>query len=249
MNQQVDSQVIEQQLAHRSIRSYTGRPIPPEMLETLIRAGQGAASSSFVQAYSVIRVTRPDVRKTIAEAAGGQIWIERAAEFLVFCADLRRIEAACERAGRGKLEGWAEHGLAAVIDAALMAQNVLLAAESLGLGGVFIGGIRNDPERVAELLEIPRSVVPLFGMCLGWPADAPEVKPRLPVDLILHQDAYRDPPEAAIAAYDVTVADYYASRSATRRSGDWTTTTAAAVQGKTREHMLGFLQRHGFFRR
>jgi nitroreductase len=249
VNRQADSQVIEQQLAHRSIRSYTGDPIPPEMLETLIRAGQGAASSSFIQAYSVIRVTRPEVRRAVAEAAGGQVWIERAAEFLVFCADLRRIEAACERAGRGPLAGWTEHGLAAVIDVALMAQNLLLAAESLGLGGVFIGGIRNDPERVAELLGIPRLVVPVFGMCLGWPADAPEVKPRMPMDLILHQDTYRDPSDEEVAAYDATMAAYYASRSATRKLGDWTTTTATAVQGKTREHMLAFLQRQGLLRR
>jgi nitroreductase len=71
----------------------------------------------------------------------------------------------------------------------------------------------------------------------------------MPVDLILHQDTYRDPPAEAIAAYDATMADYYASRSATRKLGDWTTTTAAAVQGKTREHMLAFLHRQGLFRR
>ena len=243
------TKVIAQQLSHRSIRSYTGEPIRAETLETLIRAGQAAATSSFLQAYSVIRVTRPEVRRAIAEAAGGQAWIEQAAEFLVFCADLRRIDAACRRAGKGELEGYAEHGLAAVIDVALMAQNVLLAAESIGLGGVFIGGIRNDLARVADLLKVPELVVPVFGMCLGWPAGAPEVKPRLPVDLILHQDAYRDPPEQSMADYDAQMADYYRSRSASRRLADWTTATAAAVQGKKRPHIFDFLRRQGFFLR
>jgi nitroreductase len=247
--QQSISAVIDRQLAHRSVRSFTDEPIKAGLLETFIRSGQAAATSSFIQAYSVIRVTRKDLRQAIAEAAGGQVWIERAPEFLVFCADLRRIDAACRRAGRGGLEGYAEHGIAAIVDVALMAQNVLLAAESVGLGGVFIGGIRNDIRRVAELLQVPELVTPVFGMCLGWPAHDPEVKPRLPVDLILHQDAYRDPPLQRITDYDARMADYYRTRSATTKLSDWTTATANAVQGKKREHMLGFLHRQGFFRR
>ncbi len=249
MNSTRGSRLIERQLAHRSVRAFTERPIPPETLEILIQAGQAAASSSFIQAYSVIRVTRPKVRAAIAEAAGGQVWIERAAEFLVFCADLRRVDDACRRAGQGALEGYAEHGLAAVVDVALMAQNLLLAAESLGLGGVFIGGIRNDIQCVADLLKVPRLVVPVFGMCLGWPADEPEVKPRMPVGLILHQDEYEDPPPAAIAEYDALMADYYGVRSSGRKRSDWTSATAAAMQGKKRPHMLTFLQQQGFFRR
>jgi nitroreductase len=240
--------VITQQLAHRSIRTFTEAPIAPELLETLLRCGQAAASSSFLQAYSVIRVTRSEVRRQIAEAAGGQPWIERAAELLVFCADLRRIDAACRRADRGPVEGYAEHGLASIVDVALMAQNVLLAAESVGLGGVFIGGIRNDIQRVSELLKVPELVVPLFGMCLGWPDADPEVKPRMPVDLVLHQDEYRDLPETKIAEYDARMAEYYGRRSSTQKTGDWTTSAAAAVQGKKRPHMLEFLRRQRFFR-
>jgi nitroreductase len=249
MNPTRGSQLIEQQLTHRSVRAFTEQPIPPKILETLIQAGQSAASSSFIQAYSVIRVTRPTVRAAVADAAGGQVWIERAAEFLVFCADLRRVDDACRRAGQGALEGYAEHGLAAVIDVALMAQNLLLAAESLGLGGVFIGGIRNDIQRVADLLKVPRLVVPVFGMCLGWPADEPEVKPRMPVGLILHQDQYQDPPPAAIAEYDALMADYYGARFSGRKRSDWTSNTAVAMQGKKRPHMLDFLQQQGFCRR
>jgi len=179
------SPVIELQISHRSIRRYTGEPIPDELLAALIRAGQGAASSSFIQAYSIIRVTRPAARAAIARAAGNQPWIEQAAEFLIFCADLRRVDAACRHAGAGPLEGRTEYGLAAVVDVALMAQNVLLAAESVGLGGVYIGGIRNDPETVVDQLQIPELVVPVFGLCLGWPAESPEGKPRQPLELIL----------------------------------------------------------------
>lgn len=249
MNTDHTSPVIDRQLSHASVRAFTDEPIKPELFETLIRAGQAAASSSFVQAYSVVRVTRPEARRAIAEAAGGQRWIEQAAEFLVFCADLRRIDGACRRAGRGELEGWSEHGVASIVDAALMAQNVLVAAESVGLGGVFIGGIRNDPQAIVDELKLPHLVVPVFGMCLGWPADRPEVKPRLPLDIVLHQDEYRDPADAEIAAYDATMTAYYRARSANVKAADWSTTTANAMQGKKREHMLAFLRERGFFLR
>jgi nitroreductase len=168
---------------------------------------------------------------------------------LVFCADLKRVDAACRRCGAGPLEGWSEHALTAVVDTALMAQSLLAAAEVLGLGGVYIGGIRNDPQVVVERLGLPEWVMPVFGMCLGWPAESPEVKPRQPLGLVLHQDRYRDPDPALVADYDRTLGDYYAARGANPRRCDWSSTTAKAVQGKKREHLLPFMQRLGFFRR
>lgn len=238
---------IKTLLAHRSIRKFKNQPIETETLELLIRCGQAAASSSFIQAYSVIRVSDAGHRRQIAEAAGGQQWINEAAEFLVFCADLKRIETACVQQGLGKLEGHTEHFLAATVDVALMAENVLLAAESLQLGGVFIGGIRNNPALVAELLELPAQVFPVFGMCLGWPDADPEVKPRLPVSAVLHQDRYQQERiDSDIADYDRQMQEYYRQRSSNNRVSDWSTQTARAVQGKQREHMLAFLQARGF---
>jgi nitroreductase len=235
------------QLRHRSVRRFEDRPLEPGQLEQLVRCGQAAATSSFIQAYSIIRVTRPGARAAIAAAAGGQAWIEQAAEFLVFCADLRRINAACERTGQGSLAGFSEHALAAVVDVTLMAQNLFLAAESQGLGGVYIGGIRNDPQVIADRLGLPERVVPVFGMCLGWPAQDNAVKPRMPVDCVLHQDRYRDPTPQQVADYDRTMADYYAGRGSNPKLSDWSTAVAAAIQGKKREHMLAFLQARGFF--
>ena len=115
-----------------------------------------------------------------------------AAEFLVMCADLRRVAHALHKTGGAPLEGHTEHFLSASIDVALMAQNVMVAAESVGLGAVFIGGIRNDPMMVSELLELPDLVYPEFGLCLGWPDQQPEVKPRMPLEMIMHEDRYHD---------------------------------------------------------
>jgi nitroreductase len=247
-----NSPVLDCQRTHRSVRDYTGESIDEALLTTLIEAAQGASSSNFIQAYSLIRVNRPEARARIAKAAGGQRWVEQAAVFLVCCADLRRIDHACRAHDRGQLDGWTEHSLAAVIDCALFGQNLLLAAESLGLGGLFIGGIRNDPQVVVDELVLPDLVLPVFGLCLGWPSEQARqqaVKPRMPVELILHQDRYHDPEPDAIGAYDATMATYYRERSSNARLDDWSAATANSVQGKKRKHMLEFMHARGFFKR
>ncbi len=237
-------------LRHSSVRDFEDRPIDETLLHQLIACGQAASSSSFIQAYSLLRVSDPEHRRIIAEAAGDQRWVREAPEFLVICADMKRIAYCCEKAGAGPLEGWTEHFMAATIDAALMAQNLLLAAESEGLGGVFIGGIRNDPRSVADCLDLPELVYPAFGLCLGWPAARNDTKPRLPVDAILHQDRYdaRRIPET-VDAYDRRMRDYYAKRSSAPKKSGWSEQTAKTVQSKKREHMLAFLQARGFLKR
>ena len=94
--------------AHRSIRKFSDRPIDDRTLSTIIAAAQCAATSHFVQAYTIIRVRDRRTRETIAQLAGPQVWVARAPVFLVFCADLNRLEAACRRSGVDMEKGWAE---------------------------------------------------------------------------------------------------------------------------------------------
>ena len=236
-------------LNHRSVRKYADKPVEMETLRSIVQCGQAAASSSFIQAYSVVNVTDPEHRSKIAAAAGGQVWVEKAPVFLVLCADMLRINHCCQQQRQGELEGYAEHFMAATVDVALMAQNMMLAAESLGLGCVFIGGLRNDPAVVAELLALPDHVYPAFGMCMGWPDQDTEVKPRLPVDVILHQGRYEGGAVAdEVAAYDLAMREYYQARSSNQKASDWSEQTANAVQKKKREHMRSFLQERGFNR-
>ena len=247
MNHEIVNPVIEQMQRHRSVRKYTNAMISNELLHTIIKCGQATASSSFIQAYSIVRVTDPENRSAIAEAAGGQPWIVQAAEFLVICADLKRIDYCCQKAEAGALEGYTEHFIAATVDAALMAQNLLLAAES---EGVFIGGIRNAPDVIAECLDLPELVYPAFGLCLGWPDQNPETKPRMPVKMVLHQDHYESENiNTNIDEYDALMKDYYSSREQNKRASNWSSQTAAAIQGKKRTHMLSFLQGRGFLKR
>ncbi|MFQ2244227.1 oxygen-insensitive NADPH nitroreductase [Aeromonas enteropelogenes] len=230
-------------LSHRSIRQFSAEPIAPEQLDAILAAAQSAASSSFLQVTSIIRVTEPQARTRLVELAGNQPYVAQAAEFLVFCADYYRHTQIVPDARTG----YAEQLLIGAIDGALMAQNALLAAQSLGLGGVYIGGIRNHPVEVSELLGLPHQVIPLFGLCLGHPAQQPEQKPRLPKALVVHQDCYQQTLDRdLLAQYDEQILAYYQARSSNNKQQTWSSQIRAILGKESRPFMLGFLQSRGF---
>jgi nitroreductase len=145
-------------------------------------------------------------------------------------------------------KGWAEQFVTATVDVALLAQNVLIAAESLGMGGVYIGGIRNDPQTVCDLLEIPDQAYPVFGMCLGWPAHDPPPKPRLPVEAVLYDDRYPEAHDPAmLGEYDRTTNRYFLNRNSNLKDETWTRQMANLMGRVIRPHMKAFLERKGFF--
>ncbi|RUR29497.1 oxygen-insensitive NADPH nitroreductase [Vreelandella andesensis] len=237
--------VIKLLQSHRSIRKFTDQEIPRELLLSLIKAGQAAATSSHVQAYTVINVKDSANREKIAEYAGGQGYVASSAVFLVFCADMKRPTEASERTGANVERGMTEQLLVATVDTALMAQNVAVAAESEGLGICYIGGIRNNPQAISELLHLPDHVYPVFGMCLGYPAHNPEVKPRLPVEAILKEDVYCDDTEQ-VEAFDSTMQAYYQARSTGNKTTDWSHNLTPLFDSKLRPHMRDFLVKRGF---
>jgi len=212
--------------SHRSIRKFTGRPVEEPIFQTIVRAGQCAATSNHVQAYTIIRVKDKNTRKELAELAGPQPWVEQAPVFLVFCADLTRLESACQMHCVTAETGWAEQFIVTTVDTALMAQNMMVAAESFGLGGVFIGGIRNDPDKVCGLLKIPDNAYPVFGMCIGYPDQVPDIKPRLPLNLVLREENYHGSCLKTKTAkspddYDKTMRDYYLTRDSNMKDMTW----------------------------
>lgn len=204
------NEVLASLLAHRSVRAFRAEPLPEGVLETLVAAAQSASTSSNLQSWSVVAVRNPERKQRLSRLAADQAWIRECPLFLVWLADLSRAGRVGERLGQrpGAID-FLETALIAIIDATLAAQNAMAAAESLGLGGVFIGGIRNAPVEVAAELGLPPHVFPVFGHCIGFPdSDRPaSVKPRLPQAAILHHERYEaDTADAALPAYDEALA-------------------------------------------
>ena len=235
--------VVQLLQRHRSIRKFTKEPVSDEMATEVIRSGLAAATSSNLQGTTVIRVRNPETRAKIAEVAGGQAYIETAGAFFVWCADLHRSAVACEMHGGTYSAGMTEHFLIATVDCA----NAVVAAESLGLGICYIGAIRNDPQVVADLLELPDHVYPVFGLCLGWPDQDPMLKPRLPLSVTLKEERYDESGDAAgIADYDAQMRDYYRERTGGKLDREWSADMEALLGKESRPHMRDFLARRGF---
>lgn len=239
--------VIELLKSHRSIRKFKDEPISDEMVEQIIGAGFAAATSSNLQGSTVVRVRDESTRAAIATVAGGQRQVETASAFFVWCADLHRSKTACEMGGGTFVAGMTEHFLIAAIDCALAAQNAVVAAESLGLGICYIGGIRNDPATIVELLDLPEQVTPLFGMCLGWPDQDPDLKPRLPLAVTLKEERYDDSSDRElIGKYDENMREYYGTRTGGTKDTTWTTDMSGLLGKESRPHMRQFLADRGF---
>ena len=206
------NETIATLLDHRSVRGFLADPVPPGTLETLIAAAQSAATSSNMQLWSAIAVTDPAKRRVLAEIAGDQKHIEQCPLYIAFVADLSRNER-MSQAEQVTFENlpYLETFMVACIDAALAAQNAVVAAESLGLRTVYIGAMRNDPAQVHELLGLPQKAFVVFGLCVGYadPAAKNEVKPRLPQSTVLHHERYDTASEARNRpVYDAVMAQF-----------------------------------------
>jgi nitroreductase len=247
--------VIELMLNHRSIRGYMPDPLPEGALELIIAAAQSAATSSNLQTWSVVEVTDPAARAQCAAFAGGQKHIAECPTFLLFCADLARLNRIGDAVGVPTLANDSfEMLLMATIDASLAAQNAVLAAESLGLSTVYIGGMRNRPEETAALIGLPPGVAVVFGLCIGYAVEGKEgsIKPRLPQEAVLHRDRYDLPgQDMAIARYNGAMADFYA-REKMGVKGDWTRHSAKRAAGPEslsgRHLLMQALRRMGFLK-
>lgn len=228
--------------SHRSIRAFTEQGIDDAQRRAIIAAAQAASTSSFLQCSSIVRITDREKRHALAELAGGQSWVTDAPEFWFFCADFNRHLQICPDAQLGR----AEQLLLGCVDTALMAQNAMVAAESLGLGGVFIGGIRNNIADVTALLELPKFVLPLFGFCIGYPSASPDVKPRMPQAMLVHENSYHQVDKTVLAEYDQQITQYYQQRDSNQRSETWSDLIQRLLVKETRPFMLDYLHSQGW---
>lgn len=226
--------IMEGLMKHRSIRSYAQRTVEPGILNMLIAAAQSAASSSNLQAWSVVAIEDHERKGRLAQMTGGQKHVAECPLFLVWLADLARLDAISLAQGKeAKALDYTELFVLAVIDAALAAQNAVVAAESFGLGSVYIGGIRNQPHQVAAELDLPERVFPVFGLCLGYPRedDRSAVKPRLPQTAVLHRERYDSTAwKATVPVYDRVMETFYLEQKM-KVQGSWSQHSAERIKG------------------
>lgn len=248
------NETVQTLLNHRSIRKFQDSKLSEEQIRVMIQSAQSASTSSFIQAYTIIGVTDPDMKKELAHLAGDQPYVETNGHFFVFCADLRRHRYAAEIEQTditASIES-TEKFLVAAIDASLAAQNTAVAAESMGLGICYIGGIRTRLQEVADLLQCPEHVLPLFGLAAGIPVADTDQKPRLPIANIYHENTYND--QAAkwtdeLQAYNQIISDYYHKRSNGRRNDTWTGQISRMLSQPKRMDMQDIITAKGFMRR
>lgn len=241
---------IEVMEAHVSVRRFTGEPINHDLLETLIEAGTRASTSSNMQCYTIISISEPNHKKSIAALCADQRQIHESGAFLAFCADLHRVELCAQMHNTPSDDlGLAEALVVAVVDTALVMENVALAAESVGLGICMIGAMRNKPAAVREALGLPPRVFAVAGMCLGWPAKKSEPKPRLPIDAVWHRERYRSDEDLklSIEAYDNILAAFHEEQGMHADRPRWSRIMGERIAGlASRRELHRLLRDQGF---
>jgi len=188
---------------HRTHRRYIDRAVDVDLLRLLCACALSAPSKSDLQQADILIVNDPAKRKAIGDLMPDQPHVGNAPAFLVFLADGQRFHELFVLRDRPFANDHLDAFFNPAVDAALVLASFLRAAEAVGLGCCPISVIRDFSAIVSELFELPERVIPVSGMCVGWPADTPPITPRIGLDLTIHQDRYDGSDFAArIAASD-----------------------------------------------
>lgn len=231
---------------HQSLRHYTGENLTPEQIRDIKDAVKQTSSTCFYQFISVLRVTDRELLKKIAVLSGNQDHIAECAEFWVFLMDFSKIY----HQNQMRHEIPFKLFQSAVTDAALYCENALVAAESLGLGGVIIGGFRNGIDEMSKLLRLPKYVAPSVCLCLGVPDEKyrEEQKPRLDDNWLFMENEYVDAfNEEELKAYNDRYSEYNRSRKYNVSELNWSQTVAKRLPVKLdKSSLLAYYKKQGF---
>jgi nitroreductase len=188
-------------LDRRTIRKYSPEPLDDKLLTELLVMGCRASTTGNMQVYSIVITRDEQKKKDLAPFHFNQKMITEAPVALTFCADFNRFNKWC-------LLRKAEPGydnflsfMTGAIDALLVAQTVCIAAESKGLGICYLGTTTYTANKIIDLLKLPKGVVPVTTVTLGWSAEKPEQVDRLPLEAIIHKESYTDYSEVDIERY------------------------------------------------
>jgi len=204
------NKTIETIKDHRSIRDFKSDKIEESIINEIIVAAQSMPNSINGQQTSIVVVQDVRTKAAIAEYAGGQPWIDKAPLFLLFVTDFYKTNLAAKKHGlTQKIHASVESTVVGAVDVGLNMGAAIIAAESLGLGIVPIGGIRNTPQEIIDLLNLPEMTFPVAGLAIGYPNSESRKKPRLPLNTFRHDEKYKTQHlEREIDNYDLLMADY-----------------------------------------
>ncbi len=188
----MSNEILKAIKSHRSIRKYQNRPIPKEVMDEILLAGTRASSSGNMQAYSIIVTTDSKIKEELYPLHFNQSMVLEAPAFLTFCADFNRMRKWLELNEAPQNFDNFMSFLIGMIDATLCSQNVAIAAESLGLGICYHGTTLASNKEISKILKLPNQVVPVVGFSLGYPAEEIELRDRLSLDSLVHENTYHD---------------------------------------------------------
>ena len=185
----------------RTIRKYSSEPVDEKLLNELLEMGCRASTTGNMQVYSIIITMDEQKKKELSPFHFNQKMVTEAPVVLTFCADFNRFNKWCHlRNAEPGYDNFLSF-MTAAIDALLVAQTVCVAAESKGLGICYLGTTTYNAHKIIDLLKLPKGVVPVTTVTLGWPAENPEQVERLPLEAILHKETYKDYSEKDIERY------------------------------------------------
>ena len=186
--------ILQSLYARKSVRAFEDRPIPEELKRQILEAAVQAPTAGNQQLYTILDITDSQLKQALSITCDHQPFIAKAPMVLIFCADCKKWLDAYREAGCTPRAPGAGDLLLAVTDAAIAAQNAVVAAESLGIGSCYIGDVMENCERQRELLHLPDYVFPAAMLVFGWPTRQQRERPkpaRCPMEQIVHTNAYR----------------------------------------------------------
>ena len=246
------NETIQTQLNHRSIRAFKDQALTKEEVELLVDVARHTATSKFMQAYSIISITDPTLKAAFTEISK-QPYVEKNGHLFLFVVDYHRNVQLTKAQDRpAKLQGTADYFIAGLTDATIAAQNMVVAAESLGMGTVFLGSLHNDAKRIIDILGLPEYTFPAVGLAVGWPNQEPQLKPRLPKEVMHMENHYQalENPLKDIEAYDEEITGYYDTRDLNNRVDRFSKQVADKMETlpPKRLALLEVIQQQGFLK-
>ena len=184
--------MLEELNKHRTIRKYLTKPIDSELITSLLETACRASNTGNMQVYSVIVTTEDKIKSKLSPAHFNQPMVTQAPVVLTFCADFNRFSKWCEqRQAEPGFDNF-QSFMSAAIDASIAAQTFCIAAESVGLGICYLGTTTYNAQEIIKVLNLPKLVVPITTITVGYPDNLPEQTDRLALESVVHFETYEE---------------------------------------------------------